>query len=50
MDINTLPKDEMVSHIAEIVSTQDSSISTLKAERKILLTACAILFTIITLF
>ncbi len=36
MNIHTLPKDEMQSHLAEVIDTQDHQIDTLKTERKVL--------------
>ena len=36
MRIEQLTKDELVSHTAEIVATQDQTIQTLEAEKQIL--------------
>ena len=36
MQIESLPKAEMLSHLGELVSTQDDKIATLRAEKKAL--------------
>jgi hypothetical protein len=36
MRIEQLTKDELVSHTAEIVATQDATIDTLKSEKQVL--------------
>ena len=45
MNLNSLPKDELISHTAEIVTTQDHTIDTLRAEVKVLQVIAAILLT-----
>ena len=44
-DITSLAKDELISHTAEIVSTQDKTIDTLKAEVRVLQFIAAVLLT-----
>jgi hypothetical protein len=36
LNIDTLPKAEMASHLGEIVSTQDEKISRLRSEKRVL--------------
>lgn len=36
MNIHTLPKDEMTSHLAEVIDSQDRKLIDLHQERKIL--------------
>ena len=36
MNINTLTRDEMASHLAEVIDTQDAKILTLHQERRVL--------------
>ena len=43
MNITTLAKDELISHTAEIVSSQDHTISTLRAEVRVLQVIAAVL-------
>lgn len=50
MNISTLPKDELLSHTAEIVSTQDHTIDTLRAEVRVLQVIAAVLLAIGVLF
>jgi hypothetical protein len=50
MNLNTLAKDELISHTAEIVSTQDQTISTLRAEVKTLQVIAAVLLAMGVLF
>ena len=38
MNLNNINRDELISHTAEILSTQDDKIFTLLAERRILVT------------
>ena len=45
MNLSSLPKDELISHTAEIVTTQDHTISTLRAEVRVLQVIAAILLT-----
>ena len=49
-NINTMPKDEVLSHTAEIVSTQDKTIDTLKAEVRVLQVIAAVLLAMGVLF
>ena len=44
-NITSLPKDELISHTAEIVSTQDKTIDTLRAEVRVLQVIAAVLLT-----
>lgn len=46
MNITSLSKDEMASHLAEVIDSQDSKIFTLYQERKVLM----ILLGVITTF
>ena len=50
MNINTLAKDDLLSHTAEIVSTQDQTIDTLKAEVRVLQVIAAVLLSWVLLF
>ena len=43
MNLNTLAKDELISHTAEIVSSQDRTISTLRDEVRVLQVIAAVL-------
>ena len=43
MNIASLNKDELISHTAELVSNQDQTIHTLKAERQLLWISVAVL-------
>ena len=43
MNLSSLPKDELISHTAEIVASQDQTIDTLRAEVRILQVIGAIL-------
>ena len=45
MDLNSLAKDELISHSAEIVSSQDRTIDTLRAEVWTLQVIAAVLLT-----
>lgn len=45
MNLTSLPKDELISHTAEIVSTQDHTIGTLRAEVRVLQFIAAVLLT-----
>ena len=49
MNINTLTKDEMASHLADVIDSQDRQIGTLKSERTLLwyLLAFTLTFTIL---
>ena len=42
MNLNNINRDELISHTAEILSTQDDKIFTLLAERRILWTLLGI--------
>ena len=50
MNLTTLPKDELISHTAEIVATQDKTIDTLRAEVKALQVIAAVLLAMGVLF
>ena len=50
MNLSSLPKDELISHTAEIVATQDQTIDTLRAEVKVLQVIAAILLAMGVLF
>ena len=43
MNINSLPKDEMASHLAEVIDTQDTKILNLHQERRALQLIAAVL-------
>ena len=45
MNINTLSKDEMASHLAEVIDSQDTKILNLHQEKKVLWILLGILFT-----
>ena len=45
MNINSVPKDEMTSHLGEVIDTQDSKIFNLYQERRVLFICVAFLFT-----
>ena len=45
MNLTSLAKDELISHTAEIVSTQDHTIDTLRAEVRVLQVIAAVLLT-----
>ena len=45
MNLQSLPKDELISHTAEVVSNQDQTISTLRAEVRVLQFIAAFLLT-----
>ena len=36
MNINTLPRDEMASHLAEVIDSQDSKLIALHQEKRVL--------------
>ena len=42
MRIERLPKDELLSHTAEIVSSQDKQINELRQQRQVLIAAVAL--------
>ncbi len=50
MNITTLPKDELISHTAEILTTQDRTIDTLRAEVRVLQVIAAVLLAMGVLF
>ena len=50
MNVFSLPKDEMASHLGEVISNQDTTISTLRAEVKVLQVVALILVTTNFLF
>ena len=50
MNISSLPKDELISHTAEIITSQDSRISTLNSEVRVLQVIASILLTTTFLF
>ena len=50
MNITTLSKDEMTSHLAEVLDDQDNQIDTLKTERKVLWYLLAFALTINLIF
>ena len=50
MNINTLPKDEMTSHLAEVIDSQDHKLINLHQERKILWLLLASVITFNLLF
>lgn len=43
MNINTQPKDEVLSHTAEIISDQEQRITQLEAETKVLVLVALVL-------
>lgn len=45
MNINSLNKDDMASHLAEVIDAQDSKIFNLHQEKKVLWILLGILFT-----
>ena len=50
MNLQSLPKDKLLSHTAEIVSTQDQTISTLRSEVRVLQVIAAVLLALGVLF
>jgi len=50
MNIEKLTKDEVISHTAEIVTTQEETIDTLRSEKQILQVAAIVLFCLWTAF
>ena len=50
MNINSLPKDEMTSHLAEVIHTQDSKIIGLHQEKRVLWILLGIITTYALLF
>ena len=45
MNITSLPKDEMASHLADVIDSQDSKIISLYQERRALMIILAIITT-----
>ena len=50
MNINTLPRDEMASHLAEVIHTQDSKIINLHQEKRVLWILLGIITTYALIF
>lgn len=50
MNLLSLPKDEMASHLGEVISNQDTTIDTLRAEVKVLQVVALILLSTTFLF
>ena len=50
MNIERLPKDELISHTAEIVSSQDTRINDLLQQRQVLfmMTAVVVILSVLT--